>query len=185
MNHFYFAYGSNMNPDRIRRRLPDARLVGTATIKGWRLVERLYADIERSQGGRVEGVLYLLTPSELHRLDSDEGYPQTYRSVEVEAHLDANHKVKALTYTMTAATKKEREGKPYPRDYRLLCSFGARYHGVRDAFRRAGDPPNRWLADEAAEATRAAVAPQAKASDGAVACQKVGGIFGDPEAVEK
>ena len=48
MNTFYFAYGSNMNPDRIRERIPQARLVGKATIKGWRLVERLYADIERA-----------------------------------------------------------------------------------------------------------------------------------------
>ena len=46
MNTFYFAYGSNMNPVRIRERIPQARLVGKAIIKGWRLVERLYADIE-------------------------------------------------------------------------------------------------------------------------------------------
>ena len=56
-NRFYFAYGSNMNPDRIRERIPNARVVGRATIRGWRLVERLYADIERAKGGRVEGVL--------------------------------------------------------------------------------------------------------------------------------
>ena len=60
MNRFYFAYGSNMNPDRIRERIPGARLVGKAIIKGWKLAERLYADIERSRGARVEGVLYLV-----------------------------------------------------------------------------------------------------------------------------
>ena len=54
MNTFYFAYGSNMNPVRIRQRIPQARLVGKATIKGWRLVERLYADIERAKGRTVE-----------------------------------------------------------------------------------------------------------------------------------
>ena len=52
--YLYFAYGSNMNPERIRQRIPDARPVGRATLKGWRLVERLYADIERHPLGRVE-----------------------------------------------------------------------------------------------------------------------------------
>ena len=69
-NRFYFAYGSNMNPDRIRQRIPQARPVGTAFILGWRIKERLYADIERSKGGRVDGVLYLLTPSEIYTLDA-------------------------------------------------------------------------------------------------------------------
>ena len=70
MNRFYFAYGSNMNPDRIRERIPGARLVGKAIIKGWKLAERLYADIERSRGARVEGVLYLVNETERFRLDS-------------------------------------------------------------------------------------------------------------------
>ena len=42
-----------------RRRISEARAVGRATLRGWKLVERLYADIERSRGSRVEGVLYL------------------------------------------------------------------------------------------------------------------------------
>ena len=49
----YFAYGSNMNPEQIRRRIPEARAVGRATLRGWKVVERLYADIERSRGSRV------------------------------------------------------------------------------------------------------------------------------------
>ena len=74
----YFAYGSNLNPEQIRRRIPEARAVGRATLRGWKLVERLYADIERSRGSRVEGVLYLVTKTELHRLDLYEGYPSVY-----------------------------------------------------------------------------------------------------------
>ena len=141
MNHFYFAYGSNMNPDRIRERIPQARLVGKATIKGWRLRERLYADIERARGSSVEGVLYLVTDSEHHRLDAYEGYPSIYESVQVDAYLDEKHKVNAVTYAMTEATKKEREGKEYPRAYRLICSAGAHWHGVKNEFRRKDDPP--------------------------------------------
>ena len=139
-NRFYFAYGSNMNPDRIRQRIPQARPVGTAFILGWRIKERLYADIERSKGGRVDGVLYLLTPSEIYTLDAYEGYPRTYGCVELDALIDPEHKVSAFTYVMTATARCEREGQRYPESYRLVCSAGAQWHGIRDAFHRKGDP---------------------------------------------
>ena len=140
MNRFYFAYGSNMNPERIRERIPMARTVGTAHILGWRLKERLYADIEQSKGGHVDGVLYLLTPSEIHRLDAYEGYPHTYCCVELDAIIDPLHKVSAFTYVLTDTARREREGKKYPEDYRLICSDGAQWHGIRDAFHHKGDP---------------------------------------------
>ena len=55
METLYFAYGSNMNGARMRSRVPTARHVGTATLFGWRLAERLYTDIERrrSEGERL------------------------------------------------------------------------------------------------------------------------------------
>ena len=140
-NRFYFAYGSNMNPDRIRERIPQARLVGTAYILGWRLKERLYADIERCPSGRVCGVLYLLTQTEILHLDVYEGYPRTYGCVELDAMLSPEHKVSAFTYVMTAAARREREGQKYPEAYRLICSAGAQWHGIRDEFIRPDDPP--------------------------------------------
>ena len=140
MNRFYFAYGSNMNPERIRERIPMARTVGPAVILGWRLKERLYADIEQSKGGRVDGVLYLLTPSEIHRLDAYEGYPHTYCCVELDAIIDPLHKVPAFTYVLTDAARREREGQKYPEAYRRICSAGAQWHGIRDEFHRKGDP---------------------------------------------
>ena len=141
MNRFYFAYGSNMNPDRIRERIPQARTVGPAVILGWRLKERLYADIERSRGGRVDGVLYLLTQTEILRLDAYEGYPRTYGCVELDAMLGPEHKIPAFTYVMTEAARRERDGQKYPEDYRLICSAGAQWHGIRNEFGRMGDPP--------------------------------------------
>ena len=138
-NFFYFAYGSNMNPERIRVRIPEARPVGRATLKGWRVVERLYADIERARGGRVEGVLYLVTPTELRRLDAYEGYPNIYDSfrVTVDAELmglPTRFRVPAFTYAMTAETRKERSGTKYPEDYRITCAVGASYWGLKKAF---------------------------------------------------
>ena len=154
-NLFYFAYGSNMNPDRIRARLPEARPVGKAYLCGWRLRERLYADIEPHKGGRVEGVLYLVTQTELRRLDAYEGFPRVYGARGVIAHLPSPNpatpegRVVAMTYVMTEETRKEREGKPYPEDYRIICSVGARYWGVKDSFGQPQSKPlmRRWLAD--------------------------------------
>ena len=161
-NLFYFAYGSNMNPDRIRQRIPFARTIGKAEIRGWKIAERLYADIDREKGGRVEGVLYCLSPGELRQLDAYEGYPSVYDSFMVNAYLDEAHKVRcaakttrysaafwrggcaatakppararAVTYAMTPKTKKEREGKAYPEDYRIICAVGARWWGVKNSF---------------------------------------------------
>ena len=136
----YFAYGSNMNPERIRERIPMARTVGTALILGWRLKERLYADIERSRGSRVEGVLYLVTKTELHRLDLYEGYPSVYNCVKVIVHAELmgsraiRYRVPAFTYAMTPETRKLRDGKPYPDGYRITCATGARYWGLPNAF---------------------------------------------------
>ena len=157
MNTFYFAYGSNMNPVRIRERMPQARLVGKAIIKGWRLVERLYADIECAKGCTVEGVLYLVNQTELYRLDAYEGFPNIYGSVQVNAWLDAKHCVAAQTYMMTATTKAARNGRPYPREYRLICSTGAEYHGVKNEFRREGDPPFGYRGEAWGNAPKGAV----------------------------
>lgn len=138
--YLYFAYGSNMNPEQIRRRIPEARAVGRATLKGWRLVERLYADIERSRGSRVEGVLYLVTQTELNRLDLYEGYPRVYNCVKVTVHAElmgnrmTRYRVPAFTYAMTPETRKRRDGVPYPDDYRITCATGARYWGLPNVF---------------------------------------------------
>ena len=139
--YLYFAYGSNLNPERMRRRIPEARPVGRATLRGWRLVERLYADIEKARGGRIEGVLYLVTPTELRRLDAYEGYPNIYNCVKVIVHAElmgnrmTRYRIPAFTYAMTPSTRKERDGKPCTEDCRVVCATGARDWGLTNASR--------------------------------------------------
>ena len=141
--YLYFAYGSNMNVEQMRRRIPDARVVGRAVLKGWRVVERLYADIEKSGGGRVYGVLYLLSAKEMRRLDTFEGYPRTYECGKVVVHAEmmgsrsVRYSVPAYTYFMTPAKRKERDGRRYPPSYLETCSAGARHWGLPNVFRRA------------------------------------------------
>ena len=63
--YLYFAYGSNLWWPRMRQRCQTARAWGGATLDGYRLVERLYADIERRTGSHVQGVLYSVTAADI------------------------------------------------------------------------------------------------------------------------
>jgi hypothetical protein len=85
----------------------------------------------------------LITDSELHILDTYEGFPRIYNSIGINAYLDEKHNVYAFTYVMTPKAIKDRKHLPYPMGYRLICSHGARVHGVKDSFGKPDDPPYR------------------------------------------
>ncbi len=131
-----------MDPMQMRDRIPEARVAGRAVLKGWRVAERLYADLEREPGGRVYGVLYLLSTREMRRLDAHEGFPRVYdcRKVVVHAELsglrNTRYRVPAYTYVMTADAKRSRKGRRYPESYRERCAAGARFWGLPNAYAR-------------------------------------------------
>lgn len=88
----YFAYGSNMNPERMRERNIYFSSRNHATLKGFRLEfnkvasrnsEEGYANIVLDKDGTVEGILYDITNSDLIKLDRYEGYPDHYNRVKV------------------------------------------------------------------------------------------------------
>ena len=70
----YFAYGSNMSRTGMAARCPDARALGVAVLDGWRFIIGAdgYASIVPSSGGRVRGVLWRLTASDLAALNAYE-----------------------------------------------------------------------------------------------------------------
>lgn len=129
----YLAYGSNMLPERMMRRCPGATALGVARLPDYRLAERLYADIDFSEGESVFGVLYLITERDMRSLDAYEGYPKVYRREWLEVEY-RGESYTALTYEMSAATKIARDGQPYPDDYRKMCSAGARFYHVPNKF---------------------------------------------------
>lgn len=133
----YFAYGSNMLAARMAGRAPAARRIGTATLRGWRLAERLYADIERRRGGTVRGVVWELDDSGLAALDRFEGYPDTYGGDDLAVAIDGMPgTVLAWTYFMTPAARARRRGSPFPAWYAAVCAAGARENGIPDAWWR-------------------------------------------------
>ena len=130
----YFAYGSNLNPKRILHRCPTAATFRAAKLRNYRLVERLYADIDYEENAVVYGVLYCISERELDVLDTYEGCPRIYRRIWIEAECNGESFV-AATYEMTPETKILRAGQPFPEDYRKICSTGATFHHIPNAFR--------------------------------------------------
>ena len=77
----YFAFGSNLSLDQMRKRCPYHQLVGTAVLADHRVVcnkaksdgVNYCAGIIKSPGDEVFGALYKLIPGDLESLDVEEG----------------------------------------------------------------------------------------------------------------
>ena len=133
--YLYFAYGSNMNPQRIASRCPGAVVVGAATLRDYKVTERLYADIDYEEGSEIQGILYLITDKHLNALDRFEGYPSVYRRIWVDVEL-GNETYHAITYEMSWETKIARNDMSYPEEYRAICSDGAKSYKIKNNFLR-------------------------------------------------
>jgi len=106
MSRFYLAYGSNLNKAQMSMRCPDAKVVGTAYIEGYRLLFKgsrtgSYFTIEKKKGYRVPvGVWKVTEKDELH-LDWYEGYPTFYYKKSFKVKLEEIGKeVDAFAYIM-------------------------------------------------------------------------------------
>ncbi len=80
----YIAYGSNLYPNQMLRRCPDAKFAGTGKLINWQLVFQksrtgFYANIVRSRGGIVPVVMWRLTEKDESTLDIYEGFPSCYK----------------------------------------------------------------------------------------------------------
>ncbi|RDA91202.1 hypothetical protein CP533_4837 [Ophiocordyceps camponoti-saundersi (nom. inval.)] len=72
---YYFAYGSNLHMDQMRRRCPNSRYIGRAELPDyrWQINERGYANIVAAQGHLVQGLVYEIDAADEARLDLYEG----------------------------------------------------------------------------------------------------------------
>lgn len=93
----YFAYGANLNKRAMARRCPSATAMGVATLPGYKLCFRRFADIEPSVGNDVLGVVWTLTPACERALDQYEG--PDYRKCDVEVEINGQL-IKAFAYVM-------------------------------------------------------------------------------------
>ena len=115
-NKLYIAYGSNLNLEQMKQRCPYAIPLGTAELKGYRLMFRggdnSVATIERQFDMKVPVLLWEITPRCEEALDRYEGWPHLYYKETVS--LDFNDKpTKAMVYIMNKAYPYGRPGKHY------------------------------------------------------------------------
>lgn len=125
----YFAYGSNLHPERLRRRTPSAGLVGTCELRGWRLsFEKRGQDgsakatIAPARDGRVHGAVYEIAAAEKPALDRIEGLNRGYHA----DLLDLPGLGEVWTYRAETEYT-DRSLLPF-RWYRDLVVLGARFH---------------------------------------------------------
>jgi gamma-glutamylcyclotransferase (GGCT)/AIG2-like uncharacterized protein YtfP len=81
---FYFAYGSNMDLERLEKRIGKVTDFGPAILRDNKLVFNVYsesndcaaANIEHKKGEKVVGRLVKITTKQLEKLDNVEGVPK-------------------------------------------------------------------------------------------------------------
>ncbi len=86
----YIAYGSNIDVRQMTARCPEAELLGTGFLEGWRLMFKgsktgAYATIEKENGLIVPVLIWRISEKDEARLDRYEGFPRFYykRTVQV------------------------------------------------------------------------------------------------------
>ena len=120
----YFAYGSNMDPERMRKRGINFSKREHAILEGWRLAfnkiatrnpKEGFANIVKNEKCFVEGILYTIPESDIEKLDRYEGYPNHYERIKVRVRLNRGEEVEATTYV--AKFDKVREGLKPSKEY--------------------------------------------------------------------
>ena len=136
----YLAYGSNLNIRQMKDRCPDARIVGTAELPGWRLMFKgsksgNYLTIERDEGCTVPVAVWAISERDEQSLDRYEGYPTFYYKKELpvtlrEAESGKARPVQAFVYIMHEERKL---GRP-AWEYVERCAEGYKAFGFDLAF---------------------------------------------------
>jgi hypothetical protein len=130
MNVFYFAYGSNMLSQRMRKRIPGVEVVGIASLFGWEFVwdkiskdNSAKANLKAKQASIVWGVVYRLPASTINNLDKAEG---GYQQINVIVNQVGGEKVPAITYVSENRTT---DLLPYDW-YKKIVRDGAEEHSL-------------------------------------------------------
>jgi len=122
---WYFAYGSNLNFSRLKKRIGEWKASHKAILEGYRLTFRGFADIEEKDNSRVYGAVYLINEDQLRKLDKYEG--QKYKKIIVKVKVNEKE-IEAIAYYMKEKTKFKR---PHP-SYLNIILEGLRDHGYSE-----------------------------------------------------
>jgi len=136
MSLLYFAYGSNMSPERLQARVPSAEPLHGGYLPGHRLRFHKHSRVDGSAkcdawhtgdpADMVYGLLYRMAAADRPLLDRCEGLGQGYNIKHVTLFDDEGKSHKAFLYYATDIAP---QLKPYDW-YREHVLRGARYAGV-------------------------------------------------------
>ena len=89
MKRLYIAYGSNLNVRQMKTRCPNAKILGTAKLKGWELLFKgsksgSYLTIEKKENAIVPVVIWKVDKTDEKALDRYEGYPTFYYKKDIK-----------------------------------------------------------------------------------------------------
>lgn len=132
MTKLYIAYGSNMDEEQMGFRCPDAGVVGTGIVEGYRLLFKggkdcAYATIEPQEGCRVPVLVWEISEADEGRLDRYEGFPRFYYKKEISVLMTGERK-KVMVYIMD---EKNPLNKPSCEYYQILAAAYLK-HGFDD-----------------------------------------------------
>ncbi len=131
---WYFAYGSNLNPDQMNSRVGEWHLSKRALARNYRLAFNVFSaewqgnTANLLETGKFEdtvyGVVYLLTEEQFLRLQKRERVQPVEIRVELE---DGNEISRAKAFTWNSTTKE----RPPPELYRRTMEAGLLQHGYK------------------------------------------------------
>lgn len=101
MKNLYMAYGSNLNHLQMAERCPKASYIGSTILKGWRLIFKSVATIEKEVGKDVPVGVFEISGQCEKALDVYEDYPRLYGKHKLDVNLKGKV-VTAMTYIMVA-----------------------------------------------------------------------------------
>lgn len=127
---YYLAYGSNLNLRQMAFRCPDAKIVGTAEIKDYRLkfkgsMTGSYLTIEKEKGCSVPVAVWEVSNSDIRSLDRYEGYPNFYYKKQMVLPCSDGKRHRCFVYIM----HEERLLGVPSREYVEVCAEGYKAFG--------------------------------------------------------
>ena len=99
MKTIYIAYGSNLNHEQMAKRCPKASYIGNTILKGWRLIFKSVATIEKDIRKEVPVGVFEISDQCEKALDVYEDYPQLYDKNKLDINLNGKF-VTAMNYVM-------------------------------------------------------------------------------------
>ena len=107
MSVYYFAFGSNMNRERMKERKVEFTEMQKGSIKNWKLVFNKikdknkgigYANIVPKTGSIVEGIIYKVSEDSMQKLDKFEGVPDHYQRKNMFVENDYKESINCIVY---------------------------------------------------------------------------------------